>query len=173
MGLWPIKTEAKHIQKTGNCASGTHRPACARNFIARASGISARVWLTGAGPGDPGLMTLHAVNALQQADCVVYDALVSENILSLTRTEAELIYRKRGGKPSLRQEDISRQLVSLALKKRVLRLRAVIRLFSDAAARSPGWCRRNSVSPYSRHFGWYWRVGLCGHSGYPPRSTMP
>ena len=60
------------------------------------------VWLTGAGPGDPGLLTLHAVNALQQADCVVYDALVSEDILSLTRTEAELIYSgKRGGKPSL------------------------------------------------------------------------
>ena len=73
------------------------------------------VWLTGAGPGDPGLLTLHAVNALQQADCVVYDALVSEDILSLTRTEAELIYSgKRGGKPSLRQEDISRQLVSLS-----------------------------------------------------------
>ena len=83
------------------------------------------VWLTGAGPGDPGLLTLHAVNALQQADCVVYDALVSEDILSLTRTEAELVYSgKRGGKPSLRQEDISRQLVSLAQeKKRVLRLK--------------------------------------------------
>ena len=83
------------------------------------------VWLTGAGPGDPGLLTLHAVNALQQADRVVYDALVSEDILSLTRSEAELIYSgKRGGKPSLRQEDISRQLVSLAQgNKRVLRLK--------------------------------------------------
>jgi uroporphyrin-III C-methyltransferase len=83
------------------------------------------VWLTGAGPGDPGLLTLHAVNALQQADCVVYDALVSEDILSLTRAEAELVYSgKRGGKPSLRQEDISRQLVSLAQEnKRVLRLK--------------------------------------------------
>ena len=43
------------------------------------------VWLAGAGPGDPGLLTLHAVNALKQADCVVYDALVSEDILSLVR----------------------------------------------------------------------------------------
>ena len=105
------------------------------------------VWLTGAGPGDPGLLTLHAVNALQQADCVVYDALVSEDILSLTRTEAELIYSgKRGGKPSLRQEDISRQLVSLAQeKKRVLRLegrRSVC--FRTRRRRSPGWCRRKS-----------------------------
>lgn len=83
------------------------------------------VWLTGAGPGDPGLLTLHAVNALKQADCVVYDALVSEDILSLTRPEAELIYSgKRGGKLSSRQEDISRQLVALARDgQRVLRLK--------------------------------------------------
>lgn len=83
------------------------------------------VWLTGAGPGDPGLLTLHAVNALQQADVIIYDALVSEDILKLAPETAELFYAgKRGGKPSMKQEDISDRLVSYAqANKRVLRLK--------------------------------------------------
>lgn len=82
------------------------------------------VWLCGAGPGDPGLLTLHALNALRQADVVVYDALVQEAILSWA-PQAEHIYAgKRGGKPSSKQRDISLQLVDLArLGKRVLRLK--------------------------------------------------
>jgi len=73
------------------------------------------VWLVGAGPGDPGLLTLHAVNALQQADVVVYDALVSEDILKLMRPDAEKRYAgKRGGKPSWKQSDITDTLISLA-----------------------------------------------------------
>ena len=82
------------------------------------------VWLCGAGPGDPGLITLHALNALHQADVVVYDALVSAEILEWAQG-AELIYAgKRGGKPSVKQVDISLHLVKLAQKgKRVLRLK--------------------------------------------------
>jgi uroporphyrin-III C-methyltransferase len=82
------------------------------------------VWLCGAGPGDPGLLTLHGLNALRQADVVVYDALVGEDILSWAGT-AELIYAgKRGGKPSAKQRDISLHLVELARAgKRVLRLK--------------------------------------------------
>ena len=83
------------------------------------------VWLAGAGPGDPGLLTLHAVNALKQADKVVYDALVSEDILSLVRPEAALFYAgKRGGKPSWNQQDITDKLIELAKQgHRVLRLK--------------------------------------------------
>jgi uroporphyrin-III C-methyltransferase len=83
------------------------------------------VWLAGAGPGDPGLLTLHAVNALKQADKVVYDALVSEDILSLVRPDAELFYAgKRGGKPSWNQQDITDKLIEVAQNgHRVLRLK--------------------------------------------------
>jgi len=83
------------------------------------------VWLAGAGPGDPGLLTLHAVNALKQADCVVYDALVSEDVLSLVKPAAELFYAgKRGGKPSWQQKDITDRLIELAQAgQRVLRLK--------------------------------------------------
>ena len=82
------------------------------------------VWLCGAGPGDPGLLTLHALNALRQADIVIYDALVSEAILDWA-PQAERVYAgKRGGKPSAKQRDISLRLVDLARAgKRVLRLK--------------------------------------------------
>ncbi|WP_420569774.1 uroporphyrinogen-III C-methyltransferase [Thalassovita sp.] len=82
------------------------------------------VWLCGAGPGDPGLLTLHALNALRQADVLVYDALVDPAILKWA-PQAELEYAgKRGGKPSAKQKDISLRLIELAKQgKRVLRLK--------------------------------------------------
>ncbi len=82
------------------------------------------VWLCGAGPGDPGRLTLHAINGLQQADVVIYDALVQKAILDWA-PQAEHIYAgKRGGKPSAKQRDISLRLVELAKAgKRVLRLK--------------------------------------------------
>jgi uroporphyrin-III C-methyltransferase len=83
------------------------------------------VWLVGAGPGDPGLLTLLALRALEQADVVVYDALVSAGILKLAPSGTLLEYAgKRGGKPSPKQPDISRRLIQLAREgKRVLRLK--------------------------------------------------
>ena len=82
------------------------------------------VWMTGGGPGDPGLITLHALNALKQADVIIYDALVDPSLLHWARPKAQIEYAgKRGGKPSPSQRDISLRLIELARKnKRILRL---------------------------------------------------
>jgi uroporphyrin-III C-methyltransferase len=82
------------------------------------------VWLAGAGPGAPGMLTLDVASALTQADVVVYDALVDERVLALAEG-AELVFAgKRGGKPSPAQDDISQRLVALAKTgRRVLRLK--------------------------------------------------
>jgi uroporphyrin-III C-methyltransferase len=83
------------------------------------------VWLVGAGPGDPGLLTLHALNGLAQADVIIYDALVGEDVLRLANAEATREFAgKRGGRPSPKQRDISERLIELALEgRRVLRLK--------------------------------------------------
>ncbi|MBF0146259.1 MAG: uroporphyrinogen-III C-methyltransferase [Magnetococcales bacterium] len=83
------------------------------------------VALVGAGPGDPELLTLAAYRALQHADVVVHDALVSPEILALIPEKTEQIYvGKRGGSPSMRQGEISELLVRLAQgNRRVVRLK--------------------------------------------------
>lgn len=87
--------------------------------------VPGTVWLVGAGPGDPGLLTLLAHHALRHADVIVYDALVNADILKLARRDANLIYAgKRGGRPSTSQPDISSTLIDLARAGwRVLRLK--------------------------------------------------
>jgi uroporphyrin-III C-methyltransferase len=83
------------------------------------------VWLAGAGPGDPGLLTLDALAGLCQADVIVHDALVDKRVLALAGSQARLEFAgKRGGRPSPTQADISQRLVELARDgKRVLRLK--------------------------------------------------
>jgi uroporphyrin-III C-methyltransferase len=83
------------------------------------------VWLVGAGPGDPGLLTALALHALDHADTLVYDALVDPRILELARPGAVLEPAgKRGGRPSPSQPDISARLIGLARDgNRVLRLK--------------------------------------------------
>jgi uroporphyrin-III C-methyltransferase len=83
------------------------------------------VWLTGAGPGDPGLLTLHALNAIGQADIILYDALVNDAVLKLARPGVMLESAgKRGGRPSPSQRDITERLIELAREgRRVLRLK--------------------------------------------------
>src|ERR1700710_868682 len=73
------------------------------------------VWLVGAGPGDPGLLTLHALHALRAADWVVYDALVGDAILDPAAPGATREFAgKRGGMKSPKQDDISGRLIERA-----------------------------------------------------------
>ena len=83
------------------------------------------VSLVGAGPGDAGLLTLNGLQEIQQADVVLYDALVSDEILSLIRRDAERIFvGKRANGRSVAQEETNQLLLTLAQQgKRVVRLK--------------------------------------------------
>ncbi len=83
------------------------------------------VALVGAGPGDAGLLTLKGLQEIQQADIVLYDALVSEDVLELIRRDAELVFvGKRAGGHSVSQQETNRLLVAYAKQgKRVVRLK--------------------------------------------------
>jgi uroporphyrin-III C-methyltransferase len=83
------------------------------------------VWLAGAGPGDPRLLTLLALHAVRAADEIVHDALIDPRVLALKRDGARLISAgKRGGQPSAHQQEINRLLVERARAgHRVLRLK--------------------------------------------------
>jgi len=84
------------------------------------------VYLVGAGPGDPDLLTFKALRLIQQADVVLYDRLVSKGVMDLVRRDSELIYvgKKGGSDKSTRQVDINNQLVEVAKSgKRVCRLK--------------------------------------------------
>lgn len=84
-----------------------------------------RVYLVGAGPGDPELLTLRAARILGQADTLVYDNLVSDGVLALANPAAQRIYAgKRRNEHTLRQEQINTLLVQLAREgKQVVRLK--------------------------------------------------
>lgn len=83
------------------------------------------VWIVGAGPHDPDLLTVKAVKAIMSAEVLLYDRLVNKDILELASPQADWIYvGKRCGQPSIGQEEICDLMVSLAQQgKRVVRLK--------------------------------------------------
>jgi uroporphyrin-III C-methyltransferase len=96
-------------------------PTANRLVLLGGSGRSARaqgvVWLVGAGPGDPDLLTVKALKVLGKADVVVHDGLVSDEILSLAPKGARLIsVAKRKARHTLPQDEINRLLVAFALE---------------------------------------------------------
>jgi uroporphyrin-III C-methyltransferase/precorrin-2 dehydrogenase/sirohydrochlorin ferrochelatase/uroporphyrin-III C-methyltransferase len=84
-----------------------------------------RVFLLGAGPGDPDLLTLKAVRVLQEADAVVYDRLIGTGILDHAPASAARVYvGKTAGRPCMTQDQINRLLVNLAQRhRRLVRLK--------------------------------------------------
>ena len=82
------------------------------------------VSLVGAGPGDPGLLTRAALARLRRADLVLYDALVSDDVLALARRARRFPVGKRAGRPSMAQETIHALLIRAARRgQRVVRLK--------------------------------------------------
>jgi uroporphyrinogen III methyltransferase / synthase len=83
--------------------------------------MAGKVYLVGAGPGDPGLLTLKGKAALERADCVIYDLLANDRLLTFVRPDCERIFVKTlGPRPTARQDEINRLMVSRAREGRVV-----------------------------------------------------
>ena len=106
------------------------------------------VTLVGAGPGDAELLTLRAVRALQSADVILFDDLVSAEVLDFSRREArKMLVGKTGFGPSCKQEDINALMVSLAKQgKRVVRLKGGDPLIFARAGEELAACRDAGIA---------------------------
>ncbi|MGE5534280.1 MAG: siroheme synthase CysG [Acidobacteriota bacterium] len=123
------------------------------HFLAEVRGLGAAVeqgsvMLVGAGPGDPELLTLRAVRALQSADVILFDDLVSRGVLDFARREAKkMLVGKTGYGPSCRQDDINALMVNLAKSgKRVVRLKGGDPMIFARAAEEITACRAAGIA---------------------------
>jgi uroporphyrin-III C-methyltransferase/precorrin-2 dehydrogenase/sirohydrochlorin ferrochelatase len=123
------------------------------SFLAAVKGVGAAVengsvTLVGAGPGDPELLTLRAVRALQSADVILFDDLVSRDVLDFSRREAKkLLVGKTGYGPSCKQDDINALMVALAKQgKRVVRLKGGDPLIFARSAEELAACKEASIA---------------------------
>jgi len=123
------------------------------SFIAEVRGLgtaveNGSVTLVGAGPGDPELLTLRAVRALQSADVILFDDLVSRDVLDFARREArKMLVGKTGFGPSCKQEDINAVMVSLAKQgKRVVRLKGGDPLIFGRASEEIAACQAANIA---------------------------
>ncbi|HIQ49080.1 MAG TPA: uroporphyrin-III C-methyltransferase, partial [Aquifex aeolicus] len=84
-----------------------------------------KVYIVGAGPGDPELLTLKAYRILKEADVILYDRLINDEILNLRKTDCKLVYvGKEDGKHTIPQEEINKLLLFYAkIHKTVVRLK--------------------------------------------------
>src|SRR4029078_10396826 len=101
----------------------------------------------GAGPGDPELLTLRAVRALQSADVILIDDLVSPEVLDFARREAKkMMVGKTGHGPACKQSEINELTTKLAKSgKRVVRLKGGMRMISGRAGKEIGPCRAANI----------------------------
>jgi len=114
---------------------------------ARLAPETGSVVLVGAGPGDPELLTLKAVRALQSAEVVLYDDLVSPQVLDFARREArKMLVGKTGYRPSCKQDDINALMVQLAKEgRRVVRLKGGDPMIFGRAGEEIAACRAAGI----------------------------
>ena len=113
--------------------------------------MSSLISIVGAGPGDPELLTIKALKRIQEADCILHDALVSEEILNLARPQAQRIYVGKiyqdGQDQTDRQEWINQLIIELARKgQKVVRLKSGDPMIFGRGAEEIRFCIENSLN---------------------------
>jgi uroporphyrin-III C-methyltransferase len=113
--------------------------------------MSSIISIVGAGPGDPELLTVKALNRVQQADCILHDALVSDEILCLAKPEAQRIYVGKiyqdGQDQTKRQDEINQLIIDLAAKGlKVVRLKSGDPMIFGRGAEEIRFCIENNLN---------------------------
>lgn len=102
--------------------------------------IKGNIKLVGAGPGDPELITLKGIKAIQQATYILYDALIHKDLLDYNKRAIKMYVGKRAGLHSILQRDISLKMVTLASQgERVVRLKGEMFLYLEGQMKNSKW----------------------------------